>query len=345
MNNLIDFQLAMIERSLEIEQEREKNFYHAKDAMKAAVKSDRQAKAYLLYCARTKGASYDEWNADTKATKAVKERKDYVKRSEQAEKQLRQDEIITGVGTEIVTSAMLYNKTSAALTNKDVAFNFYTTTGLRSYPLVANDLPITGYIPQTSVVGLLFMPIEVGTILWLHRGNNWNLGVAANASFGVLPYKGYKNSAFTYGSNLKFDFGIRRVKLAFEIDQHRRSRSYNFDRDVALEDLGNQYQQATNIIQEGKFNYKVLKFGVGLHIDMSTKEDDGYIRLLMFADKPSFITDYNFKRPILSFGAQIVALGGITAGFNYAQNYPAAGKAEYIQKITMTKLFSKQELV
>jgi len=332
MNNMIDFQKAMIDRSMEIEQEREKNFYQAKEAMKAATKSGRQAKAYLLYSARTQGASYDEWNADPKQNQAVKERKNYVKRSEQAEKQLRQDEIITGVSTEIVTSAMFNDKTSKALSNNEVAFNFFTNTGLRSYPIVANTQPVTGFIPETTVDGLLVMPIEAGAILWLHRGKYWNLGIAGDACFGVLPYKGYQNSTFTYGSNLKLDFGIRKVKLAFEIDQHRRLGTYNYDHDVAMEDFQNPFQQATNRILEGKFNYKVLKVGAGLHIDISSETEDGYIRLLMFADKPSFVTEYNIERPILSFGGQIVFPGGITLGFNYAQNYPAAGTAENVIK-------------
>ncbi len=339
MNDMIDFQKEMIENSQQIEKEREKNFYQAKEAMKAATKSGRQAKAYLLYSATTQGATYDEWNADPKLNEAVRKRKDYERRSAQAEKQLLQDELITGVSTEVVTSTMLNDKTSAALTNKDVAFNLYTTTGLRSYPVVANDLKQTGYISETSVDGLLVMPIEAGAILWLHRGNTWNLGIAADASFGVLPFKGYQNSAFTFGGNLKLDFGIRRVKLAFEIDQHKRSGNYNYDQDVAFEDYTNPYQQATNKIVDGEFNYKVLKIGAGLHIDISDETEDGYIRLLMFADKPSFVTDYNYKKPILSFSAQIVAPGGITLGFNYAQNYPAAGKAENVIKKYDDKAF------
>ncbi len=332
MNDMIDFQKEMIERSQQIEQEREKNFYQAKEAMKAAVKSGRQSKAYLLYSARTQGATYDEWNSDPKVNQAVRERKDFEKRDEQAEKQLRKDEVITALGTEAVTTMMFDgDKTSVAIGKNDVAINVFINTGFSGYPVVANDIPRAGFKSRTLIETLNVIPFEAGAILWLHRGKVWNLGIAGDASYGVLPFKGFANNLFTYGANLKLDVGTKRVKLAFEADTHKRSGNYNYDRDVFLADAGNnQFQQATGLIQEGTFNYGVLKVGGGLHIDLADKEDDAYIRLLVFAEKPSFVTDFNIKKPFLTFNGQAVIRYGGLIGFEYGQNYPAAGTANNV---------------
>ena len=80
----------------------------------------------------------------------------------------------------------------------------------------------------------------------------------------------------------------------------------------------------------GEFNYTVLKAGGGLHINIADEYDDGYIRLMMYAEKPSFYTGFDNKKPVLSGGGQIVFRGGITVSFDYARNYPIAGKADNV---------------
>ncbi len=345
MNKMVDFQKAMIEGSRQGEEQRQVNYQRAKEFKVAQKLSNNRAKAVLLYSNTTFGSKYPDWSGNIQVDNAVQNQLDFERRLNEADQQLLVNQAITGVTSQIAVGAMVDDsKTTQLYRKNDVGINIYSFTGYAGYPIVSNDTRKDGYIPETFNDQLNVAPFQGGFDLWLHRGKIWDFAINGDIIFGVLPFAGYQNNFFSYGGNVKVNVGYKRLKLAFEADHHNRSGNYEYDQDVAQASDPNNisiFQQPTNRILTGNFNYSVLKVGGGLHISVADESDDGYIRLLMYAEKPSFMTDYNIIKPILSLGTQVVFRGGITVGFDYSQNYPSAGKAENILSTYDSQAFWK----
>jgi hypothetical protein len=332
MNMMIDFQQAMIKRSQENEERRQENYEKSRVNIIMNRMGANAHRASQMYQIMIQNQSYTAPNGKAGSTESMMQQQlDFERRLNEADKQLQQDNLITGVTSQVAVNAMLDDsKTARSFRGRHAGVNIFAFSGVLNYPVIANDVPKQGYVPETIIRGLTVIPFQAGFDLWLHRGKTWDLGITPDFVFGVLPMMGNSNLIFNYGVNVKLSAGISRVKLAFEADYHNRYGSYNYDQDVALSQFNNPFLQPTNRILEGEFNYSVLKGGAGLNIDLSDAESDSYLRLMMYGEKPSFYNDFRLEKPVLSFGAQMMFHGGITLTFNYSKNYPAAGTANNV---------------
>ena len=154
------------------------------------------------------------------------------------------------------------------------------------------------------------------------------MGLTGDITFGVLPFMGNKNNYLSYGFNTKINVGVKAIKLAIEADYHSRAGSYQFDEDVAMQD--NQFWENRSLIWTGNFNYSVLRVGGGLHFSYGDDYEDGYARILAFAEKPSFYQNFDITKPVVSFTMQWMLRGGLTFNGSYADDYPVAGTAKYM---------------
>lgn len=332
MNMMIDFQQAMIKRAQENEARRQENYEKSRVNIIMNRMGANAQRASQMYQIMTQSQTYTAPNGKGGSTESVMQQQlDFERRLNEADKKLKLDNAITGVTSQVAVDAMLDDsKTARSFRDHHAGVNIFAFSGVLNYPVVANDVPKQGFVPETIIRGLTIIPFQAGFDLWLHRGKTWDMGITPDFTVGVLPALGNSNFLFTYGANVKISAGVRRVKLAFEADYHHRSGSYKYDQDVALSQFSNPFLQPTNRILEGEFNYSVLKAGAGLSIDLSDTESDSYLRLMMYGEKPSFYNDLRLEKPVLSFGAQMMFHGGITVTFNYAKNYPAAGTANNV---------------
>lgn len=332
MNMMIDFQQAMIKRCQENEERRQENYEKSRVNKIMNRMGENAQRASQMYQIMFQTQTYTSPNGKGVSTETLRQQQlDFERRLNEADKQLKLDNALTGVTSQIAVDAILDDsKTARSFRNHHAGVNIFAFSGVLNYPVVANDVPKQGYVPETIIRGLTVLPFQGGFDLWLHRGKTWDLGITPDFTVGVLPMLGNSNFLFCYGANVKLSAGVRRVKLAFEADYHNRNGTYNYDQDVALSQFNNPFLQPTNRILEGEFNYSVIKGGAGISIDLSDNESDSYLRFMMYGEKPSFYNDFKLEKPVLSVGAQFMFHGGITVTFNYAENYPAAGKANNV---------------
>ncbi|NTS42386.1 hypothetical protein HRG84_15905 [Flavisolibacter sp. BT320] len=332
MNSLLDVQKLSIKASRSGEQVRQKNYESAKVWKVINRQRSNQVRSQLAYQHLTQQYLYPDRNYKGKdASNAIQRQFDFENRLNAADQQLRQDNAITGVTSQLATSALLDdNKVAAGYGEGAMGFNLFAFSGGLTYPVVTNTEPNPDYVMASSVSNLSVMPFTGGFDWWLRRGKVWDLGVSGDLTLGVLPMLGHKNFYFGYGFNAKMNVGYKAVKLAFEADWHNRSGSYEYDDDVVNQD--NQWRENTGLIWKGEMNYSVLRAGAGLHFQYGDEDEDGYLRLLLYAEKPSFYQNYNFSKPVLSFGAHWMMRGGFSFMGSYAQNYPVGGEAKYFMR-------------
>jgi hypothetical protein len=337
MNELLDVQKLSIKSSRLNEQNRQQNYESAKVWKVINRQRSNQVRAQLAYQHLTQQYLYPDRNYKGKdASNAVQKQADFENRLNAADQQLRQDNAITGVTHQLAVSAVAdANKVATGYTEGAMGFNLFAFTGGLTYPIVSNTEDNADYVMSSSADNLAVMPFTGGFDWWLRRGRIWDLGLTGDLTLGVLPMMGNKNFYFSYGFNAKVNVGYKAVKLALEADWHNRSGSYEYDDDVVNQD--NQWRQNTGLIWKGEMNYSVLRAGAGLHFHYGDQDEDGYLRLLMYAEKPSFYQGYNFSRPVVSFGALWMMRGGFSFMGSYAQNYPVAGEAKYFMRKYSTR--------
>jgi hypothetical protein len=330
MDMLIDIQKLSLKQSKLSEEMRRETFQNAREWAKINRIRDNRVKAEMSYSRLREQYLYPNHNDKTVITKnPLQQQANFENRLNAADQQLRMDNAITGVTTQLTTSVLIDpNKTADPYGNGAMGFNAFVYSGGITVPVVANMEENPDYVMASTTANLTVMPVTAGIDWWICRSKAWDLGASVDGTFGVLPLMGYKNTFFSYSGNVKFNVGFRRIKLALEAESRKRSGNYNYDEDVALQD--NQFRENTNIIRYGSFDYSVLKLGGGLHLDLSDDYEDGYLRLMAFAEKPSFYQNYSFSKPVYSFGVHWMSKGGFTMGGNYAHNYPVGGKATHM---------------
>lgn len=238
---------------------------------------------------------------------------------------------ITGAATGSVLELMTDgSKTAEQYGNNSMGFNVRLTTGYMGIPVMVNTTA-EGLLPRSTPASLDVIPLIAEVDFWAWRNKYADIGLSGGGIFGVYPFEGYKNQYFQYHGTLKINAGSKSVKLALEGSLMQREGSYEVDRDVAMVTSGYELVpgQATGVMSEGKFDYGVLRMGGGLHIDFSDG-DEKYVRLLCYADKPSFLKNPSFKDNIAySYSAELLGGNGITIGFDYAPNYVVGGIEKY----------------
>jgi hypothetical protein len=101
---------------------------------------------------------------------------------------------------------------------------------------------------------------------------------------------------------------------------------------VALSDPNNPWQVPTEQVYTADISYNVRKLGAGLHISFAKDKRDGYLRLMYYAEQPSFYQGFNWMKPVWSGLGEVVFRGGVTLRFAYSKNYPMAGDAQYMMR-------------
>ena len=335
INEMIDLQKSEIRMSRDFEVARQQDVETARAYKIVNRMRDNHDRAAISYHVLTQDYLYPNLNSTVEnSANAIQRQYDFENRLNQADQQLSMDNAVTGYTTNIAMSAMFDESKSTELyANNTMGLNFFTFTGFASIPVVANDVPSEGKIPETFAETVMVMPFVAGFDWWINRGKFWDVAITGDGMVGVLPMLGYSNSLFSFGGNFKLNLGIKAVKLTVEADYHTRSASYKYDQDVAASATADEYGYylpPTERILTGDFNYSTIKVGGGLHINISDEWNDGYLRMLVYAEKPSFYQNYDMKKPVLSTGVQAVFPGGITVSALYSKNYPVAGKAEHL---------------
>ncbi|HEV7332135.1 MAG TPA: hypothetical protein VGN63_13955 [Flavisolibacter sp.] len=337
MNDLLDMQNTAIKASRLGEEIRQKAYEDAKVWKVINRRRENEVRSQLAYQHLRQQYLYPNHNyKGPDASKAIQKQFDYENRLNAADQQLRQDNAVTGMTHQLAVGALVdENKVAATYGEGAMGFNLFAFTGGLTYPVVSNTEDNDDYVMSSSTDNLAVMPFNGGFDWWIRRGRVWDLGLTGDLTLGVLPMLGSKNFYVSYGFNAKVNLGFKALKLALEADWHNRSGSYEYDDDVAQQD--NQWRQNTGLIWKGEMNYSVLRAGAGLHIQYGDEYGDGYLRLMTYAEKPSFYQNYNFSRPVVSFGALWMMRGGFSFMGSYAQNYPVAGEAKYFMRKYSTR--------
>jgi hypothetical protein len=338
MNSLIDIQKSTIQLNREGEEMRRENYKEAKAWAVINRQRDNSVRAQMAYGRLREQYIYPNHNYEGPKTNGnvIQQQANFENRLNAADQKLKQDNAVTGVTSQLVTNVLVdENKVAQAYGNGAMGLNLFAFTGGVTYPVVSNTEDNPDYVMQSFVNNLSVMPFTGGFDWWIRRSKGWDLALCGDFTFGVLPLLGNSNLFFSYGGVAKLNVGYKAVKLALEVDHHQRSGSYEFDEDVALQD--NQFRENTNLIYTGEFSYSVLRLGGGLHFQLSKSSEDSYLRLLTYAEKPSFYQNHSFSKPVMSLGVQFMAGGGFTFNGSYAQNYPAAGTAKYMMRNYSTR--------
>src|SRR5690606_19329404 len=232
---MIDYQKKAIKESRKQEEFRQADYQTAKAYKQINRLNDNRIKAEVTYQVLTQDYLYPNLNSRvSNSQNALQRQFDFERRLNEADQQLLVDNAITGTTTQLAMSAILDDsKTTELYDNHSMGLNLFLLTGLASYPVVANDIPTEGKIPETFAEGLAVMPIQLGADWWLQRSKNWDIGLTGDLLLGVLPVAGYSDFLVNYGLNLKLNAGIQPIKLALEADIHSRSGSYKYDQGVA----------------------------------------------------------------------------------------------------------------
>ncbi len=342
INEMISFQKEMIKGSLREEQNRQANYEKAKVYKMLNRMDDNRARASQTYAILRQDYLYPNLNSRVSGSaNALQRQMDFENRLNQADQQLKQDNLVTGTTTQVATDAIFDDsKVAEKVENHSLVVNFSTYTGFASFPIVSDTDPIEGKKNESTIEAVMVLPFQAGADVWFNRSKYWDIGLSGDFLFGVLPMLGNSNVVFNYGLNFKFNAGVNAIKLALEADIHGRSATYNYDTDVGLSEYATDYTQPTERVQSGKYNYSVVKLGAGLHINLSNGNGDGYLRLMTYAEKPSFMQNYNTKKPIISASGLVMFGGGISFLVDYSENYPAGGTAKYmLSNYTSRNLF------
>lgn len=331
LNLLIDIQKENIKKSQKGETVRQEKFKEAEAYRSINKIKNNQAKSKQTYQILTNDFMYPTLNSNVKGSEnALQRQMDFENRLNEADQRATVNNAIVGVGSAAVLGTILNEDLRAgAYGNHSIGFNMFLKTGVAGYPVVANDKYKEGYIMESVIENMGVIPFQVGFDFWINRSKNWDIGISYDLTLGILPLAGRNNFLFENGGTVKINLGVKVIKLALEGSSHGRVGTFEYDYDVAMAQNNNPWLQPTDRIISGKFNYKVLKVGAGFHINFSDKDDDAHIRILAYAEKPSFYQNFDFKKPVFSGAGEVMFRGGFTVGFAFANNYPAGGNAEY----------------
>lgn len=332
MNELLDIQRTSIKLNRVDEDIRKQNYQDAKAWGIINRQRNNKLKSELAYQHLTQQYQYptrDYKGPD--ASNAMQKQLNFENRLNAADQQLRMDNAVTGMTHQLAVGALVDpNKTADYYANGAMGINLFAFSGGLTFPVVDNTEDNPDYVMGSGTANLAVMPFTGGFDWWIQRTKILDLALTGDFTFGVLPFMGYKNVYVSYGFNSKVNLGYKAIKLAIEADFHSRSGSYQYDEDVAMQD--NQFWQNRSMIYTGKFNYSVLRVGGGLHIQYGDEYGDGYTRILAYAEKPSFYQNFDYTKPVISFGIQCMFADGLTFNGTFADDYPVAGEAKYMMR-------------
>lgn len=269
---------------------------------------------------------------------------DLEQRFRDAEFNYTKDMAITGVSTEAVLSVVTDDSKQAAIfENKSAGFNVRLMTGVLSIPVVMNqtsDMNIAG-ISYTDKISV--MPFNGGLDIWMLRSNHVDIGLSPSFIMGVFPMKGVSNFYTSFDGTLKLNLGVKHFKLAVETGFQSRSGSSKVDYDVKNSQLSdgsnNPFFVATGDVAQGKLRYSLIKGGAGFHINLKSKYSEQYIRLMAYAQRPSFLEDLKIKHYIYAYNAEILFGGSIALTADFSSNYVIGGKPKYALSDNKSRTF------
>jgi hypothetical protein len=160
---------------------------------------------------------------------------------------------------------------------------------------------------------------------------------------GVFPMKGVSNFYTSFDGTLKLNLGVKHFKLAVETGFQSRSGSSKVDYDVKNSQLSdgsnNPFFVATGDVAQGKLRYSLIKGGAGFHINLKSKYSEQYIRLMAYAQRPSFLEDLKIKHYIYAYNAEILFGGSIALAADFSSNYVIGGKPKYALSDNKSRTF------
>ena len=334
MDLFVAMQETSLEASKEQEEMRQKNFEEGRIYAKLNRLNDNRLRSEIAYQYMVSDYLYPRVGTKVEGSEnALEKRADFERRLNEADQQLAQDNLVTGVTSQIALNAITDDsKQAQEMGNHSMGLNLFVSTGYASFPVISNMTVKDGYIPESRTGTLVVAPFQGGFDWWIHRSKNFDIALTGDATVGVLPIRGYQNFFLGTGASFKFNVGIRAVKLALEADWEHRQGSYQYDQDVALADPNNPWQVPTEQVYTADISYNVRKVGAGLHFSFAKYQQDGYLRLMYYAEQPSFYQGFDWKQPVWSGAAELVFRGGITLRFAYSKNYPMAGATAYMMR-------------
>jgi hypothetical protein len=269
---------------------------------------------------------------------------DLEQRFRDAEFNYTKDMAITGVSTEAVLSVITDDSKQAAIfENKSAGFNVRLMSGVLCIPVVMNQTSDNNIAGISYTDHVKVMPINGGLDIWMLRSNHFDIGLSPSFIMGVFPMKGVSNFYSSFDATMKFNLGVKNFKLAFETGYQSRSGSSKVDYDVTNSQLSdgsyNPFFIATGEVSEGKFKYSLIKAGAGFHINLKSKYSEQYIRLMAYAQRPSFLKDLKINHYIYAYNAEILFGNSIALTADYSSNYVIGGKPKYTLSENKSRTF------
>lgn len=269
---------------------------------------------------------------------------DLEERFRNAEFNYTKDMAITGVSTEAVVSVITDDSKQAAIfENKSAGFNVRLMSGVLCIPIIMNQTSDNNIAGISYTDHVKVMPVNAGLDIWMLRSNHFDIGLSPALILGVFPMKGVSNFYSSFDATVKFNIGVKNFKFAFETGSQSRSGSSKVDYDVTNSQLSdgsnNPFFIATGEVSEGKLKYSLIKAGAGFHINLKSKYSEQYIRLMAYAQRPSFLKDLKINHYIYAYNAEILFGNSIALTADYSSNYVIGGKPKYALSENKSRTF------
>ncbi|RYE58673.1 MAG: hypothetical protein EOP48_03015 [Sphingobacteriales bacterium] len=244
----------------------------------------------------------------TKIAEAQQQQRELENRLYAAQEASKAVKLVEGAMTGGAVSIIASNKVAKVYGHNSIGLNARVGVGLFSIPITTN-WESKGYISRSDVQSLILVSGLGEVDFWMLRNKYLDLGITGGAVVGINPSEGYTGTYFLqYHATGKINVGVKLIKLALEGNFTKREAVYLNDLDVskASSNIERVPGDPTGVIVDGKFKYGLHKLGAGVHIDFTDDYTERYLRLLVHAERPSFLKNSFTKDPLISFSFELL---------------------------------------
>ena len=175
MNDLLDIQKTSIKLNRVDEEIRKQNYQDAKAWGIINRQRNNKLKSELAYQHLTQQYQYptrDYKGPD--ASNAMQKQLNFENRLNAADQQLRMDNAITGMTSQLAVGALVDpNKTADSYGNGAMGINLFAFSGGLTYPVVDNTEDNPDYVMNSGTANLAVMPFTGGFDWWIQRPGSW----------------------------------------------------------------------------------------------------------------------------------------------------------------------------
>jgi hypothetical protein len=261
--------------------------------------------------------------------RAQKAKEDFVRRKRVGDKLQKEEQLNQGGAAMGAATLSLMSFIKDGISYKPVSIKFQAGMGAESLPIILNEQNR----PKSSIDASFHQLFYFGLRATFLNNKGVNLSINPFYQMGLnLGQQGVDGVHSSYGGTATLVLGYKAkspFKLFAEAGYAKRDGEYNYDADAASSS-GGVVTTATDIVENGVYDYSVLKVGAGILINIMDEYGDKDAKEYII-EQPSFLL--KGSKPIMVGNLYFKLNKTIIFDISYSKNYFIGGTLNYPRSI------------